>query len=176
MVSVGTLCGDWWSGAPDEYGIPHTMMSDGTPNCYTILHINGNKWKLEWKEPRRPADLQMHIDAPEVIYSDSSNIIKVIANIYNALPSADVKVRIGKDGDWVNMERTLVTDPVRSAEMERERRLGEVPWQNMGGNSVSEHIWVCEQEVNLDPGVYVINIKSNDEWWEYEGRRLLYVK
>src|SRR5690606_33932387 len=29
-ISVGTSCGAWWSGAPNEYGIPHAMMTDGT--------------------------------------------------------------------------------------------------------------------------------------------------
>ena len=27
-----TVSGSWWCGAPDERGIPHTMMADGAPN------------------------------------------------------------------------------------------------------------------------------------------------
>jgi hypothetical protein len=176
MVSVGTVCGSWWTGAPDEYGIPHAMMSDGTPNCYTILHIDGNEWKLKWKGARKPADFQMHIDAPEVVCADSMDRIKVTANIFNALPSAKVKMRIGNEGEWINMERNLQNDPVRLAVMEREKQLGEVPWRNLGNINVSEHIWLAEQKVKLDPGVYVIYVKAVDDWWEYEGRRLLHVK
>jgi hypothetical protein len=176
MVSVGTLCGSWWSGSPDEYGIPHAMMSDGTPNCYTILHIDGNKWKLEWKEPRRPADFQMHIDAPESIFADSSHSIKVVVNIFNALPDADVRLRIGKEGQWINMERRPQYDPVHIAAEKREKELGQVPWRNLGEAVVSDHIWEAEPQLKLDPGVYVIFVKATDEWYEYEGKRLLYVK
>ncbi len=176
MVSVGTLCGAWWTGAPDEYGIPHAMMSDGTPNGYTILHIDGNKWKLRWKTARRTANFQMHIDAPDFIIADSTDRVKIIANIYNALPSADVKVRIGNNGAWEKMERIPQPDPVRSEVMKREKQLGEVPWRNLGEVVVSEHIWSAEPETDLIPGVYMIHVKAADEWFEYEGRRLLHVK
>ena len=47
MISVGTVCGAWWTGSPNEFGIPHAMMSDGTPNGYGFLHIDKNDWKLE---------------------------------------------------------------------------------------------------------------------------------
>jgi len=176
LVSVGTVCGSWWTGAPDEYGIPHAMMSDGTPNCYTILHIDGNKWNLRWKAPGKPADFQMHIEAPENIFSDDTDGIKVIANIFNALPSAEVKMRIGNEGEWTSMDRRVQFDPSRLAVMEREKQLGEVPWRNLGSIAPSEHIWVAEQNVKLDPGVYVIYVKAKDDWWEYEGKRLLNVK
>ncbi|MGD9857946.1 MAG: metallophosphoesterase N-terminal domain-containing protein, partial [Planctomycetaceae bacterium] len=36
-----TVCGSWWSGAPDERGIPHTTMADGAPNGYSIMTFNG---------------------------------------------------------------------------------------------------------------------------------------
>ncbi|MFP4367453.1 MAG: calcineurin-like phosphoesterase C-terminal domain-containing protein [bacterium] len=177
MISVGTTCGAWWTGAPDEYGIPHAMMSDGTPNSYTFLHIDGNEWKMKLKAAGRPSDYQMHIFASDSIQSNSTQPFTVLANIYNALPSADVKMRIGKDGEWISMERTPRHDPYRLAAAAREKQLGdEIPWRNLGGAQVSEHIWVAEPESNLSPGVYVIEIKAVDDWWEYEGRRLLHVK
>ena len=176
MVSVGTVCGAWWTGAPDEYGIPHAMMSDGTPNCYTILHVRGNEWKLSWKAAGRSADFQMHIDAPDYIISDNTKTIKVIANIFNALPSADVRLKIGEHGEWLSMKRNLQHDPFRLAVMEREKQLEKVPWRSLGNVAVSEHIWVAEPEINLGPGVYVIYIEAKDDWWEYEGRKLLRIK
>lgn len=176
MVSVGTVCGSWWTGAPDEYGIPHAMMSDGTPNCYTILHIDGNKWKMKWKGAGMPWDFQMHISAPDFVFADSTDGITVTANIFNALPSAGVKMRIGGKGEWIRMERSPQSDDVRLAAIEREKQLGSVPWRNMGGADLSEHIWQAEQKVKLDPGVYVIEVEASDDWWEYEGKRLLHVK
>ena len=175
MVSVGTVCGAWWTGAPDEYGIPHAMMSDGTPTSYTFLHIDGSDWKMSWRASRRPAGFQMHIVAPDVVESQQPTSVTVRANIFNALPSAEVKMRFG-DGEWLRMVRTPGHALVRLAVAGREKELGEVPWRNLGGSQVAEHIWVREADISLDPGVYPIEIKAADDWWEYEGRRLLHVK
>ncbi|MCF8335248.1 MAG: calcineurin-like phosphoesterase C-terminal domain-containing protein [Bacteroidales bacterium] len=176
MISVGTVCGSWWSGAPDEFGIPHAMMSDGTPNGYAFLHIDGNDWKMSWNVAGKPADFQMHIDAPESVIADDTKTIKVTANIYNALPSADVKMRIGDDGEWVDMERSPQEDPARLEAMERADQLDELPWRKLGSAHISEHIWVGEQEITLEQGVHLIQVKAEDKWWNYEGKRPLFVK
>lgn len=176
IISIGTSCGSLWTGVPDEYGIPHAMMSDGTPNCYTILHINKNDWKLSWKASRRPSDFQMHIYAPEQIKADSTQNIKIIANIFNALPSADVKMKIGARGEWNNMKRRPQQDPYRIKAAEREKEIPEINWRPLGNANISEHIWAAEPEINLSPGTYVIYIKANDKWWEYEGKKIIHVK
>lgn len=176
MISIGAICGAWWTGAPDEYAIPHAMMSDGTPTSYAFLHIDGDDWKLSWRASRRPEGFQIFIDAPDYVYSDTLSVMRVAANIFNALPSADVKIRIGDDGEWIPMERARQTDQVRLAVMERESLFGEVPWRNLGRAHVSEHIWVAEPAIVKEPGVYMIEIKARDDWWEYEGRKLLHVK
>ena len=176
-VSVGTVCGAWWSGSPDEYGIPHAMMSDGTPNGYAFLHINEKKWKLEWRTAGKPADFQMHIDAPEVISIDSKDKIEVTANIFNALPDAEVKIRVGEKGDWIDMKPNSQKDPIRLAQIEREGQIDKAPWRKMGGTANSKHIWVAElSAIFEESGVYYIHIKSKDKWFEYEGKRLIHVK
>lgn len=175
MISMGTVCGAWWTGAPNEYGIPHAMMSDGTPNGYGFLRIDGNDWKLRWKTAGVPENVQMHIDAPDAVNAEEGTF-KVIANIYNALPDADVKMRIGENGQWMEMKRVPQKDPVRLAEKERENQLGEVPWRKMGGDADSQHIWEAEVNQNIEPGVYSIQVKATDEWFTYEGKRLVRIK
>lgn len=176
MISVGTVCGAWWTGAPNEYGIPHTMMSDGTPNGFAFLHIDKNDWKLEWRTAGRAADFQMHIDAPDVVSIDRKDEIKVVANIYNALPDAVVKMKIGENGAWIDMKRVLQKDPIRLAEKEREKQLGEVPWRKMGGDADSQHIWQAELKPVVEPGVHSIQVKASDDWFEYTGEKLMRVK
>lgn len=152
------------------------MMLDGTTNSYGFLMIDGNSWKLKWKAAGKPEDFQMNIDAPDLIYSGKSDKLSVTANIFNALPSASVRMKIGDSGEWIKMERSMQKDPARVDVMEWEKQLGKVPWRPLGVARISEHIWAAEQEVDLSPGVYFIYIEANDRWWKYEGRRLLHVK
>ncbi len=51
-----TVCGSWWSGAPDERGIPHATMADGAPNGYSIISFDGTKYRarLQSRRPTRP--------------------------------------------------------------------------------------------------------------------------
>ena len=178
-ISVGTSCGAWWTGAPNEYGIPHAMMTDGTPNGYAFLHMNEKEWKLEWRVAGRPADFQMHIDMPDVVSKDSIGIIKVTANIFNALPDAEVKMRIGENGEWRTMKLSPQRDPARLAEKEREMKIDNAPWLKMGGTAISKHIWEADLNINSDfsqPGVYYIEIQSKDKWFVHEGKRLIQVR
>ena len=176
MISVGTVCGSWWTGSPDEYGIPHAMMSDGTPTSYNLLHIDGDEWKMSLKATRRPADFQMHIYVPEVVTPGESENMMVVANIFNALPSAEVEMKIGDGGQWIRMERNQRHDPVRIAVMKREEMLGDVPWRNLGSERISEHIWEARSASRLEPGAHVIHVRAKDKWWEYEGRQIIYVQ
>ncbi len=176
MVVVGTVCGAWWQGVPDEYGIPHAMMSDGTPTSYSILHIDNNSWKLGFKATRRPEDFQMHIHSPDVMRSDETVDMTVRANIFNALPTAEVKMRVGENMDWIPMERHIQHDPVRAEAMEREQEIEDLSWRRLGRNHESEHIWQAKLGHELEPGAHVIYIKATDEWWDYHGRKIVFVE
>ena len=176
MVVVGTVCGSWYSGAPDEYGIPHAMMADGTPSSYAFLHIDGNQWKMSWKATRRPEDFQMHISAPDVVKSDEKTSVTITAKVFNALPDAAVKIKIMGTGQWIDMVRKPGIDPVRQALVDRESLLDEVPWRRHRNIQVSVQLWVAELDISMDPGVYLLKVKAEDDWWNYEGSRLLHVR
>ncbi len=177
MVSVGTVCGAWWTGAPDIYGVPHAMMRDGTPNGYAFLHIDEKDWSLEWKVARKPEDFQMHISIPDVItIDDSGDKVKVLANIFNAMPDAEVKMRVGEEGEWVDMECKSQKDPYRVAEMEREEKMENLSWRKMTGVVASRHIWEAEFRPEFDnPGFYSIYVKAKDRWHQFEGRQIIHV-
>ena len=175
LVSVGTACGAWWCGAPDEYGIPHSVMSDGTPTSYAVLEIDGSQWKVRWQAARRPADFQMHLDAPDSITVDQVAQSLVVANIFNALPNARVQMRVGHSSPWQEMQRAVRPDPVRLAVAAREQALGEVPWRPLGATHPSQHLWQATIGQPLAPGTHVIEVRAQDDWWSYEGRRLIRV-
>lgn len=177
MVSVGTTCGSWWSGAPDEYGIPHSMQADGTPTGYSWLHISGNEWKLQFQAARRPASFQMHIDAPSVFTIGDTVQYTITANIFNALPDAVVRMKVGNNGEWITMNNVIKTDSVLARVIEREAELGVVPWRRLARPMLTPHLWEATPDVGrLQPGVYPVIIESSDRWYSYSGKHLLWVR
>ena len=177
MICVATVCGSWWNGMPDEYGIPHALMTDGTPTSYTYLHIRGNDWKLRWKASRRPESYQMNIHAPEAVNTGELSDATVTANIFNALPDARVRMRIGREE--IDMERVNRQDPVNIEAYRLESLFEDHPWRSMSHSywegHVSEYLWEGKLPLNLEPGVHVIHVMAEDDWWEYEGKRIIRV-
>ena len=173
---MGTGCGAGWTGAPDEYGLPHALMSDGTPKGYAILDIDGSQWKLRWQAAQRPETFQMHVEAPDAVAVDQAPQALVLANIFNALPDARVQMRVGRAGSWQPVQRAVRPDPVRLNVMAREQALGEVPWRPLGAAHPSQHIWQAAIGQPLPPGTHVIEVRAEDNWHTYHGRRLIRVE
>lgn len=176
MVSMATVCGSWWTGAHDEYGIPHSMMRDGTPTGYGFLEIDGADWSFSFKAARRPADFQMHISAPSEISISNSDMTEVFANIFNALPDAAVEMKIGESGEWLEMHYTEEPDPVYMEMKQREDQLRYVAWRRTGDvNENARHLWKSGLPAGLEPGTYTIFVRASDKWHNYAGRRILRV-
>ncbi len=172
MVVVGASCGSWWRGAPDEYGIPHSMMRCGTPTGYAFLSIDGSDWNLRYQAARKPADFQMHLHAPDTVASGAEET-KVFANVFNALPDAKVRMRIGGEGKWRSMQQVTEPDPFFEAAREREEALPDSPWLGMPGLRPSRHLWMANLPTGLAPGFHAIDVRAEDDWAVYKGRRLI---
>lgn len=182
MISIAAVCGSWWMGIPDEYGIPHALAPDGTPKGYTMLHVDGNDWKISWKASRRPANFQMSISVPDELNPVPADDLKITAHIYNALPSASVEMKIGEKGNWIPMKRVRQPDPLRTQVYERETNYWSYPdsityWRRLNsGGSISENIWEAKAPDKPGPGIHVIYVRAADKWWNYEGKRLVHIK
>jgi len=179
MISMGAVCGAWWRGLPDEYGIPHALMGDGTPTGYGVLNVNGKEARLSWQSSRRPANFQMHIDVPDHITMPETEGLVLSANIFNAMPDAKVMVQVGNNGPWLPMEYAIAPDPVkvRSAEFEKHLtdQLGSIPWTESRGASNSFKLWQMTMEGPLPPGTHLISVRAEDRWAVYEGKRIIRV-
>ncbi len=180
MVSVGAVCGAWWRGMPDEYGIPHAMMSDGTPAGYGILQLRGDDVKMHWQSSRRPENFQMHVHVNAQHSDDETDHLLVTANIFNALPDARVQMRIGNDGQWLDMERIAERDPLRleTADLDAlvENLLGEdLPWLEMGGTAHTYTLWQGSANMPLEKGTHVVHVRSEDKWWTHEDFAIIHV-
>ncbi|MFN8740988.1 MAG: calcineurin-like phosphoesterase C-terminal domain-containing protein, partial [Pirellula sp.] len=104
LVNV-TVCGSWWRGSTDELGIPHATMSDGGANGYSILSLDKNSYKLEYRAARRPASHQMSIYLPDEIPADQISSTTMVVNVFNGSKRSKVEYRLVPEGAWTVMER-----------------------------------------------------------------------
>jgi hypothetical protein len=94
-IITGTLCGSWFAGAPDERGIPHATMSDGTPRGYLELEFDGHRYSMNgYKSLGRPASDQMHIDSRRKSLDQLSQTALTV-NVFNGSERSIVRMRCG---------------------------------------------------------------------------------
>lgn len=174
MITV-TVCGSWWSGAPDERGIPHTLCKDGTPNGHMILSFDGSQYQLDYKAAGRPADYQMQVDAPEVIAAPESAETVVTANVFNGTSESVIEMRVGA-GDWVKMTPTRRPDPNYLRVVAQEKAIALKPWRKLPTPKASSHLWEALLPKGLKPGSHLIEVKASNVFGRtYTGRRIIRV-
>ena len=172
-----TVCGSWWSGAPDERGIPHATMSDGAPNGHSVITFDGDRYSIEFVPARRPASHQMGIYAPEEVASAESAAAEVVVNVFAGSSRSKVEMRIGRSGPWTAMEQARIGDPAYLAIKEAEASSSPPPGRKLPGISLSSHIWRAKLPANLPAGTHAITVRTTDMFGKtYEDRRVLRVR
>lgn len=165
-----TVSGSWWSGAPDENGIPHTTMRDGAPNGYGIITFDGRKYQWEFRAARRRADYQMAIYAPEAIRAGEAAGTEVLANVFGGSERSRVELRVA-GGSWRPMEKIMREDPGFAAVKSREEALKPSPGRTLPGIIQSPHIWRGTLPGGLEPGTREIEVRARDMFGKVHGGR-----
>lgn len=176
LINV-TVSGSWWSGAPDEKGIPHTTMRDGAPNGYSIISFDGAKYDVEYRAARRAASHQMNIYAPEVIDSADSAKTQVLVNVFAGSEFSKVEMRLGNSGDWVTMEHVAIEDPAYQELKAMEAGTKPPPGRTLPGIIKSPHMWQANLPSNAPSGTHLIHARTTDMFGKtYTDRRILRVR
>lgn len=159
-----TVSGSWWSGAPDERGIPHTAMADGAPNGYSIISFDGTKYRLDFKAAGRSADYQMQIHAPEVVSVDTLSDTTIHANVFNGSERSKVEMRVGEEGTWTEMQHTFELDPQLLHVFDAEAKVIGEPanWRKMSKPKGSTHLWKLNLPTGVSVGTHLIEIRETD--------------
>ncbi|MDA1052209.1 MAG: calcineurin-like phosphoesterase family protein [Planctomycetota bacterium] len=159
-----TVSGSWWSGAPDERGIPHTAMADGAPNGYSIISFDGTNYKLDYKAAGRSADYQMQIHAPEVVAIDKLSETVVYVNVFNGSERSKVEMRVGQDGTWTAMQHTREIDPLLQRVFDAEEKVIGEPanWRKMSKPKASTHLWKAAIPTDATVGTHSIEVRETD--------------
>jgi predicted phosphodiesterase len=183
-IVTGAVCGSWWHGDKDFFGVPASPMQDGTPRGYWVMHLAGNAAPtFEYKLSGNVYNKQMHVWTPyafarEKFWQDTR---EVIANVYAADEETIVEARLDDDATWIPMERFAGHDPyyVRITSL----RAMNIP---TGENTipfgakveeVSRHLWRLPIPADLKPGVHVVRVRaSNSRGLEARSAALLHVE
>jgi hypothetical protein len=165
-----TVCGSWWCGLKDETGIPHATMNDGAPNGYSIISFDGNKYGVQFKAARRPADHQMNIYLPDELTKTMADTTHVLVNVFAGSDKSVVEMQID-NGNWIKMENFRTIDPeiLRMHQLSpflnekvNGQPLDEVFGFGMDYPSVSNHIWKAEFPKGIKPGTHKLTVRTTD--------------
>lgn len=160
VVSV-TVSGSWWSGVPDETGIPHTMMRDGAPNGYTIITFDGKKAAVDFKAARSPADYQMNIFAPDSVKKETVSETVIYANVFGGSERSRVEMAFDERGPWIPMKKVLEPDPFFSKLKATERDYP-LPGRKLPAIIPSPHLWKANLPNGLGAGTQTIIVREID--------------
>jgi hypothetical protein len=179
--NVGTTSGSWWNGLKGENNIPHTMMSDGTPNGYAFITITGNDYAIDWKVAGSSPDHRMNIHVPRPVLADSDKNPLLTVNFFNGSKQSQVEYKVQEITDWKKMTRVEKVDPyygrihqrwnylkelgtldkMRSPEAPREFAVSD--W-DMPGPIPSSHLWEAELPTNLPAGSHTVEVRVKDRY------------
>jgi hypothetical protein len=172
QLVAGAICGNWWRGEYDMFGIPGSMMRDGTPRGYWFMHIDGVDYQLEYKASGMDPKKQMHIWVPQhfemfdSLSSAPSTSKDVWINVYAGNEHTDVKVRFD-EGEWLNAERRDAFDPYVLRLLNRQE-LGVTPTSGARGLKPeareSTHLWYIEMPDKLKKGIHKLEVSATNNY------------
>jgi len=163
LLVHATVCGSWWSGAPDETGIPHATMADGAPNGYSVITFDPGRYDIQFHAARRGPDYQMNIHAPEETTADLAPAVDVVVNVFAGSERSTVEMRLGDSGPWRPMTRTHAEDPYFLDMKTLEDGPTPPPGRKLPVPKKSPHVWKAKLAAEPpSPGTYFIHVRTTD--------------
>jgi hypothetical protein len=176
---LAAVSGSWWSGPFDVRGIPVAVQTDGAPNGFHILSIDGAQASTRLIPAHDPAraqlrlmlDSQAHGERPEVlpdypvgrlltgpIDADAVAATRLVANLFDGGPRSVVSVSVD-GGAPLPMQRTVRLDPFVEEVYARNPDTKK-PWVKP---TPSSHIWQVGLPATLGAGMHRVEVRATDE-------------
>ncbi len=166
-----TVCGSWWCGVQDETGIPHATMNDGAPNGYSIITFDGNKYSIQFKAARRPANYQMNIYLSEEIQKNSVDTTTVLVNVFAGSERSVVEMKLDQNENWIKLDKIRTIDPeclrMHNQNPYLETKVGGKAMEEVFGfpmdyPSISHHMWQAKLPEKLPVGTHLVTVRTTD--------------
>lgn len=168
---LAAVSGSWWSGPFDERGIPVALESDGSPNGFHLLEVDGPRYRTTLIPASDPNRGQLRIVLDRVhagaplrgqIERAAAATTQVVVNFFDGGPRSTVEMALGASA-YAPMRRVARTDPFvvevyarNAATMKR--------WVKP---SASTHIWQAALPAGIAAGAHRVSVRATDEF----GRR-----
>ena len=176
---LAAVSGSWWSGPFDARGIPMALQSDGTPNGFHILAVDGTGYTTTLVPAHDPArgqmramlDSQVHDTNAEVvrgyrpgallagsIAADRLASARLVVNLFDGGPKSTVEAALG-DRPFRPLTKVERLDPFVVQVYERNRDTKK-PWVEA---TLCSHLWQGALPADLPAGTHRIAIRGTDE-------------
>ncbi len=160
--TVGTAGGDWWSGEPDENGVPVSTMYDGTPKGYNIIHFNGNEYRWDYKVAGNSPEYKMELYGPRTVPHNKHFRGELYVNFFQGSEKDLVEFKVN-DGEWRKMRYVVEFDPGVCAMRYRWDNSEEQITGTRPSNPVNcFHLWKTRVPTNVEPGENTIFVRVTD--------------
>ena len=178
---LAAVSGSWWSGPFDERGIPVALQTDGSPNGFHVLAVDGSRYVTTLVPARDPARSQMRIVLDSQVHRGDAEVLKdyhpgallggpiaqaaaastrVVVNLFDGGPRSKVSMTVGRAGPPVSLAKVERRDPFVDEVYERNLATRK-PWVKSGQSS---HIWQATLPAALSAGTHRITVDATDEY------------
>jgi hypothetical protein len=177
---LAAVSGSWWSGPFDARGIPMALQSDGTPNGFHILSVDGTTYSTTLVPAHDPARGQMRIMLDSQVHGPNKEVIRdyhagslldgpiavdalastrLVVNLFDGGPRSKVEVSIG-GRPYQALAKIDRLDPF-VVEVYARNADSKKPWVDA---TKSNHIWQAALPADLKPGTHRVAIRGRDEY------------
>ena len=177
---LAAVSGSWWSGPFDARGIPMALQSDGAPNGFHILSVDGAKYTTTLVPAHDPArgqmrimlDSQVHGSDREVIHDYHTGALqsgpvgvdriastRLVVNVFDGGPRSKVEVSVGGRPYQV-LTKVERMDPFVVEVYDRNRETRK-PWVEAAKSS---HLWQGGLPADLGAGTHRVAVRATDEY------------
>jgi hypothetical protein len=153
LMICGAMCGSWWNGPKDERGIPVAEQSDGCPNGWFSIEVDGTQYRSRFKAAGKDADYQLRIANPDTISATD----RIVVNYFAGSNRSTLSCRI--DGlPAIAMKQTPMRDPYYVWLTKTSAK--SVRWTSP---RVTGHIWSAPLPKDLKPGLHTIRVEAREQ-------------
>lgn len=186
-INAGAASGGWWSGPPDERGIPLAYQRDGAPNGYVVIELAGSDFAPRYKAAGLPLHKQMHVSLlnrwdlqlpANTVTSGELGHAQLAVNIWVGSIQTEVTCQFDNGVETAGVRNRLARDPfaVERQEAVDAWMLEHRSWQNLFPPPIrakigpenwmqtytSWHLWTCAMPDQLAPGAHRVSVVAHD--------------